>query len=435
MGKHRTLNQLDAFKTLKPFVRQQLREGDLRGYSDAVPFPELGSQTHLTVDRVYRGGAMSGHGADPLCKLIPKCSNEGGFRAIGARTIEPNERGRRCAVLVLSSSGADPDWPDRLDAESGDYIYYGDNKHGGRDIHDTTKGGNRLLAQIFMGEATKSGRSVSPPVLVFQKTGIGRDTRFLGLAVPTSQEADGLVAIWRQTNGFRFQNYKSRFRILDCAQVPLGWIRALVAGNAEITAKLAPKQWTDWVKSGRAVALHAPKTIQYRSEADQLPDPSDKSALRILDAIRGRVKDTPHDFEFVAAEIFRLIEPRVYDLEITKMTSDGGRDAVGRLRVGGDESESDGIFLEFALEAKAWSASHGLGVKATSRLISRLKHRQFGVIVTTSFVLKQAYQEIREDGHPVIVIAARDISQILRSRGVSTPEATIAWIDRILGAN
>jgi hypothetical protein len=394
---------------------------------------DLGAQTHLTVDRVYRGGAMSGHGADPLSKLIPKCPNEGGFRALGAQTIEPNERGKRCSVLVLSSSGADPDWPDRLDAESGDYVYYGDNKHGGRDIHDTTKGGNRLLAQMFNSEATRTGRGLIPPTLVFQKTGLGRDTRFLGLAVPTAVETDGLVAIWRQTNGVRFQNYKARFRVLDCAQVDLEWIRNLASGNACAAAKLAPKRWMDWVKSGRAVALHAPKTIQYRTQADQLPDPSDKTALRILDAIRERLSDAPHDFEFVAAEIFRLIEPRVYDLEITKMSADGGRDAIGRLRVGGDASDSDGIFLEFALEAKAWSPDHGLGVKATSRLISRLKHRQFGVIVTTSFVLKQAYQEIREDGHPVVVIAARDIAQILRSRGIATSESVIAWINRILG--
>jgi len=372
---------------------------------------------------------MSGHGADPLSKLIPGCPNEGGFRAIGARTIEVNDKGKRCTVLVLSSSGADPDWPDRLDAESGDYVYYGDNKNGGRDIHGTTKGGNRLLSQMFTSEA----RTALPPTLVFEKTGVGRDTRFLGLAVPTTPESDGLLAIWRQTNGVRFQNYKARFRIVDCSQIPLAWIRELIAGDANAAATLAPKQWTKWVKSGNAVALHAPKTIQYRSEAEQMPEPTDKAGLLLLDAIRGRFKESPHDFEFVASELFRLVEPRVYDLEITRMSSDGGRDAIGRLRVGGGESESDGIYLEFALEAKAWSASHGLGVKATSRLISRIKHRQFGVIVTTSYVLKQAYQEIREDGHPVIVIAARDIAQILRSRGISTPDRVNAWIDRILG--
>ena len=435
MGTPKKITQVQAFSKLAPFVRRRHRETDLRGYSDAVPFTELGDQQHLLVDRVYRGGSMSGHGADPLNKLVPNCPNEGGFRAIGARTIELSSKGKRCTALVLSSSGTDPDWPDHLDAESGEYIYYGDNKHGGREIHGTSKGGNLLLSQMFTIESTSSGRSHMPPTLVFEKTGIGRDTRFLGLAVPTSQESDGLIAIWRQTSGIRFQNYKAKFRILDCNKVPLAWIRALVVGDHKLANEHAPASWAHWIKSGKAVALHASKTVQHRTEKDQLPDEHDAVGLQLLNSIRERFKSSPHDFEFVAAEIFRLIEPRVYDLEITKMSSDGGRDAIGRLRVGGDESESDGIFLEFALEAKAWADSHGLGVKHTSRLISRLKHRQFGVIVTTSYISKQAYQEIREDAHPVVVIAARDIAQILRSRGISTTDDVNAWIDRILGVD
>jgi len=50
-----------------------------------------------------------------------------------------------------------------------------------------------------------------------------------------------------------------------------------------------------------------------------------------------------------------------------------------------------------------------------SRLISRLRHRQFGVLVTTSYVDSQAYREIKEDQHPIVVIAAADIVVILRS--------------------
>jgi hypothetical protein len=33
------------------------------------------------------------------------------------------------------------------------------------------------------------------------------------------------------------------------------------------------------------------------------------------------------------------------------------------------------------------------GVREMSRLISRLRHRQFGVLVTTSYVDNQAYRE------------------------------------------
>ena len=432
MGKSTSGADAEAFSMLHAFKRTRTNRGLVAGYADAVPFGELGSQEHLVVERVYCGGSMPGHGADPLRKLIPRCSNEGGFRAIGARTLEGAGK-ERCRVLVLSSSGADPDWPDRLDAETGDYIYYGDNKSGGRDLHNTSKSGNLLLSHIFAREATFEGRASVPPILVFQKTGTGRDTRFLGLAVPTSLESDGLVAIWRQTKGIRFQNYKAKFRIIDCGAIPLEWLRELAYGSKKDAEVHAPAAWKKWVKTGKAKPLHAPKTIEFRVPSEQLPDPTDRVGCRLLDAIRARFIESPHDFEFVAAEIFKLIEPRVYDLEVTRKSRDHGRDAVGRLRVGGEQGESDGVLLEFALEAKAWAPSHGLGVKETSRLISRLRHRQFGVIVTTSYVSPQAYQEIREDAHPVIIITARDISQILRARGIASAAAVDEWISRILG--
>jgi hypothetical protein len=67
-------------------------------------------------------------------------------------------------------------------------------------------------------------------------------------------------------------------------------------------------------------------------------------------------------------------------------------------------------------------------VKETSRLISRLKHREFGVLVTTSVLDRQAYEEIRSDGHPIIVISARDIAEILISQGLNGPELLQKWL-------
>jgi hypothetical protein len=59
---------------------------------------------------------------------------------------------------------------------------------------------------------------------------------------------------------------------------------------------------------------------------------------------------------------------------------------------------SDPIAVEFALEAKCYAPTHGVGVRETSRLISRLRHRQFGVPVTTSYLDDQAYREIGKTG-------------------------------------
>ncbi len=37
--------------------------------------------------------------------------------------------------------------------------------------------------------------------------------------------------------------------------------------------------------------------------------------------------------------------------------------------------------------------------------------------MTTSYLAEQAYQEIREDGHPIVVIAGGDIVEVLSRVG------------------
>ena len=61
---------------------------------------------------------------------------------------------------------------------------------------------------------------------------------------------------------------------------------------------------------------------------------------------------------------------------MTRSRRDGGRDAIGKYRIGVDKSN---ILVEFALEAKRYKLDDSVGVKETSRLISRLKHREFGI--------------------------------------------------------
>lgn len=65
---------------------------------------------------------------------------------------------------------------------------------------------------------------------------------------------------------------------------------------------------------------------------------------------------------------------------------------------------------------------NSVGVREVSRLISRIQHRQFGVLVTTSVVGRQAYEEVREDRHPIIFFSGRDIAEILMKNGFNTPE-------------
>jgi hypothetical protein len=135
-------------------------------------------------------------------------------------------------------------------------------------------------------------------------------------------------------------------------------------------------------------------------------------------------KEKPHAFEAFAARIFQMHDPRVIVDQITRASVDGGRDAVGRYLLG---LTDDPVYAEFSLEAKCYSplingmTGNTVGVKEVSRLISRIRHREFGVLVTTSVIGRQAYEEVREDRHPIIFFAGKDIVDILMKNGLNTP--------------
>jgi hypothetical protein len=320
----------------------------------------------------------------------------------------------------------DPDWPDELDPETGIFTYYGDNKVPGVDLHDTRKFGNLILRTIFEdSRAGKDGRQLVPPIFLFARAGTSRAVRFLGLAVPGAGDLDAseeLVAIWRSTKGQRFQNYRARFTVLDAARISRVWISSIIAGKPDHS--LAPEAWQLWRKTGKRKALVAPRTLEYRSPADQIP--ADSPSLAIVEAIRHQFIGREHAFEHCAAALAQMMIPQIAALDVTRPTRDGGRDGIGQLRLGSGPS---GILVDFALEAKCYSISTGVGAKDMSRLISRLRHRQFGVIVTTSYVTPQIYEEIKEDQHPIVVIAARDIVELLRRNGRGSLEAVRTWLN------
>ena len=65
-----------------------------------------------------------------------------------------------------------------------------------------------------------------------------------------------------------------------------------------------------------------------------------------------------------------------------------------------------------------------------SRLISRIRYRQFGIMITTSYVDSQAYKEVVEDGHPILIVTAADIANILRHNSIRSDNIS-DWIDNI----
>ncbi len=78
----------------------------------AVEFNELAT-ADLVVDRVYRGGTAGNASDDPLARLLPGVGNQGGFRAAGSPLKDAVK------LVVLYTSGAEPDWPDALGPYTG----------------------------------------------------------------------------------------------------------------------------------------------------------------------------------------------------------------------------------------------------------------------------------------------------------------------------
>ena len=361
---------------------------------------------------------MGNAGDDPLPRLL-KVSNSGGFRyrgGIGALQL-----------VVLTSSRKDPDWPDTLDRETGVYTYFGDNKRPGRALHDTPRKGNELLRRIFsLADLGRDGRRCVPPVFLFANTGEWRDVVFLGLAVPGTADlrsSEDLVAVWKVSKGSRFQNYRARFSVLDAPVVTRAWIDDVIAGNPH--SRNAPRAWSSWVKSGRRRTLLATRSREHRTRGEQLPE--HPQGISILKCIHEYFQDDFHAFERCAVAIARLFLPDIAEIDLTRPFRDGGRDAIGKLRIG---TGASGILVDFALEAKCYEVSAGVGVRDVSRLISRLRHRQFGILVTTSYVSLQAYREIKDDQHPIVIIAGVDVISLLRDNGYTQPQSVREWLDQ-----
>ncbi|TKR26966.1 restriction endonuclease [Cellulomonas hominis] len=381
------------------------------------PFEGHGSAP-LIVDAVYEGGTANNQGDDPINKLL-SVGNAGGFRPLGSivkRTVK---------YVVLYTSGVDPDWPDVLDPRTGGFVYHGDQKEPGRELHDTPRRGNLLLRHLFeLAEGGPEQRAAVPPIFLFEKAVPGRSVAFRGLLAPGGpaiRPDERLVAVWKSRDGQRFQNYRATFTVLDEASVSRAWLDALRSG--EDADAHAPAAWREWVASGAYRPLVAQPTRQTRAREDQLP--KDPEGLRILAAVKSYFEASPTAFEACAARLWQMMAPAVSNVVVTRASVDGGRDAVGTYALG---PLGDRVELSFSLEAKCYGLDNSVGVKEVARLISRLRHREFGVFVTTSYLARQAYSEIREDQHPVVVISGGDIVQLLRERGYRDVAAVERWL-------
>jgi hypothetical protein len=394
--------------------------------ANIISFEKLRS-CDLIVDAVYQSGPKNDLGSEPIHLLLPGIGNMGGIRSAG--------RAGSRRYIVLYTTGDEKDWPDVIDTSRGMFTFFGDNRKAGKDLHDTPPAqGNRLLKELFEKlHGDDALRGSIPPIFVFKKyplPGAARSVQFKGLLVPghpALSEKDDLVAIWKSNEGERFQNYKAVFSILNVAKIERKWIESLNSPDEESSQ---PDAWRIFLKTRKYNLLTAEPTLKIRTIKEQLPDTELK--WKLLAIVWEFFGNNPRAFEFFAARIYQMLDRRVIVDEVTRGAVDGGRDAIGRYLIGRFE---DPIYAEFALEAKCYKpalndgeVSNSVGVKEVSRLISRIKHRQFGVLVTTSCIGSQAYTEVRDDNHPIVFLTGRDITEILIENGLSDERTLLDWL-------
>jgi hypothetical protein len=123
----------------------------------------------LVVDAMYEGDLTRKNvGSEPLGPLTGT-GNQGGFRFRGP-VNKPN-------LIVLYTTMTEPNWPDSIDEENGLFVYFGDNRKPGFELHDrrSGRGGNEILRRSFeLAHSGASRRAEGPPFLVFSKGTEGR---------------------------------------------------------------------------------------------------------------------------------------------------------------------------------------------------------------------------------------------------------------------
>ena len=207
------------------------------------------------------------------------------------------------------------------------------------------------------------------------------------------------------------------------------WLKSLLYNHSE-NLNYAPKVWKDFISKGRngIKALKAPRVFKVPSRYEQLQSSYDGKLC--LSLIREYYSNNPTGFEACAVRIVQMMDKNFGEFSLTRPWRDGGRDAIGFYSISTGNKSNYPLKIDCALEAKCYAENNSVGVKPMSRLISRIRYRQFGILVTTSFVDKQAYKEVYEDGHPILIVTASDIAYIL-ARNMINSSNIKEWLDSI----
>jgi hypothetical protein len=200
-------------------------------------------QADLVPGTTYEGGPSL---SDEALYRLLGTANMGGIRSKNAST-------GATAFLALFSTFEEIEWPDKIDEDTGEVTYFGDNRSEGDELHSHP--GNRILARLFSQKIEDHwSRSKFPPIFIFSKAKVSvpRSASFHGLAVPSTNLApsDRCVAKYFGSGDVKFLNYVVTLTVLKDAVASRAWIDDLLEGRD--SSQNVPDAFINWRQTGTA---------------------------------------------------------------------------------------------------------------------------------------------------------------------------------------
>lgn len=346
------------------------------------------------------------------------------------------------AVLIRSSSrtaGTETNpWHDYFDPNSGSIIYYGDAKPTTRKPANEVRGNALLLSLRRLYTGTPQDRLQAPPLVFFESEAAGFVT-FQGYGVIERAE---LVTQLDSRTGIPFTNYRFECAVLSLTNehedFSWDWINARRDPSLSLSEalQLAPAAWKRWVTLGEASLEKVRRRIFHAPIAKSHEQvPQTKTQAELLQGIYNHYADNKHGFEALAetvvTQVMREAGLRYVSGWVTRKSSDGGVDFVGRIDLGTGFGSVKVVVLG---QAKCESPGKPTSGKDLARTVARLRRGWLGAYVTTGLFSEKAQQEIIEDEYPIMLIngatVAGSVRRLMIARGTTNLTTFLTELDQ-----
>lgn len=316
----------------------------------------------------------------------------------------------------------DTPWRDIVLQDSGQVIYFGDNKSE-RFRANETRGNKRVLEVLPLYFSQNSvEKNLAPPIIVTKTVKIGEKTgfrKFIGLGIIS--DAPELVYQYEKNGDRVFANYRFKvtlFSLGEEGELNWAWIddrKDSSIPTEDCNAK-APAAWKKWINHGAEVLGSVQLKIRpYRIipivEQKKMPGKNRAIVHELLDI---HYPDSTKDgvrFEAMAAFITELFfeNQNYFTGWITQGVGDRGVDFVGRLDIGQDELAKTSVIV--LGQSKRYK--NPISGERLTRVASRMTRGYIGVVITLDTFTPAAQKEINDDKLPIILINGKKVAELL----------------------